>query len=825
MGGLYNGSYAAQPSNAQALLTLLDNNGNVNFTLDSTTGNGSLRADFIGDTVGNFSFVGNTIQNNLNTNINLSTNGQTLSLDTNGNVTFPGYTFPAASGNANQVLVNNGQGTLYWNTVTYSTATIDLFVGNGVQETFTLSQNPIAQNYMEVIVSGILQTPGQSYTLQNSNQVVFTSPPPIPATGVADNIQIRYFSILTAVLIPGPTGPSGLTSSTYSVNEVVGPGTVVTVGNMNFSLNTATYYVFTQTGGVWSYTSATAMVPYLSLTVGGTLPVNLITGLGQACNSQSITTATISTLPQPIVTTVFNGTSTFMNYPTSFLGMPSVGIENQSYVDISFADLAAANVWEARTLYYPNPTSTQTAVVNLNQLLNQGVSVFANLGPSGPTGPTGVQGSQGYQGPTGPYAFTTSTIAFGAYNTVTTTIAASTSTTTYVWTKIALGAEEYDTFNAFSCSAFTVPTAGYYQFNGSAGFYACLSLPNTDFDLTLSLFKNGSVFKDGTAIGGSLSPKNIYSAQVNASVYANVGDVFDLRGAYFSGETPLPVINVSTGSVSGAWLNGSLVGGFVGAQGFQGTQGAYGGPSGAQGAQGYQGTQGNQGFQSSVSGPTGVQGSQGFQGYQGAYGGPSGPQGAQGAQGSSSTNWTNVTNKNGACGPQSIAIGQCANAGSLAISLGQYAGAVKTGCATFDSNQTIAIGSSAGHFCQHEYAVAVGAGAGSQCQKLGAVGYGANSGSRCQGQYAVAVGYRAGQWFQSPNSVAIGAYAGYGCCVHSKSGIGTGTIIISANGSAFCGTTANAFYVKPVRHVSTSSLSGFSPMYYNTTTGEIVVVY
>jgi hypothetical protein len=81
----------------------------------------------------------------------------------------------------------------------------------------------------------------------------------------------------------------------------------------------------------------------------------------------------------------------------------------------------------------------------------------------------------------------------------------------------------------------------------------------------------------------------------------------------------------------------------------------------------------------------------------------------------------------------------------------------------------------------------------------------------------VAVGYLAGSSGQGTAAVAIGYYAG-------ELNQGNNSIIINATDTSLQQTTANTFTVKPVRAVSGSAPVGFSPMYYNPTTGEIIVV-
>jgi hypothetical protein len=155
-----------------------------------------------------------------------------------------------------------------------------------------------------------------------------------------------------------------------------------------------------------------------------------------------------------------------------------------------------------------------------------------------------------------------------------------------------------------------------------------------------------------------------------------------------------------------------------------------------------------------------------------------------------------------------IALG--ANAGSNAqtanaIAIGNEAGfnlqganAIAIGFNAGNSNQgieAIAIGSTAGKDSQGNSAIAIGflAGGGGIGQGQAAVAIGPSAGEADQGEYSVAIGYRAGKLSQPNNS-----------------------IIINAANATLDASTANAFYVKPVRQNNTGNV-----MYYNTVTGEI----
>ena len=156
------------------------------------------------------------------------------------------------------------------------------------------------------------------------------------------------------------------------------------------------------------------------------------------------------------------------------------------------------------------------------------------------------------------------------------------------------------------------------------------------------------------------------------------------------------------------------------------------------------------------------------------------------------TTWALLNNKDGASGPTEIALGQ--NSG-------------------FDGQDAdaIAVGKNAGQGGQFAAAISIGQNAGGNTtQGSSAVAIGVSAGFDAQGEFSVAVGRQAGQTSQANNS-----------------------IILNATGSALNQTTANTFTVKPVRAVTSVTFAaptagsipaGFSPMYYNPTTGEIIVI-
>jgi hypothetical protein len=101
------------------------------------------------------------------------------------------------------------------------------------------------------------------------------------------------------------------------------------------------------------------------------------------------------------------------------------------------------------------------------------------------------------------------------------------------------------------------------------------------------------------------------------------------------------------------------------------------------------------------------------------------------------------------------------------------------------------------------------------------------------GNDAIAIGYNAGRGSQGANSINIGSGAGWGwneAAGSNSINIGNGaygstgipnTININASGIGLSNYVTNTCIIKPIRE-ETLSLSGFMPLYYNSSTGELV---
>ena len=175
-----------------------------------------------------------------------------------------------------------------------------------------------------------------------------------------------------------------------------------------------------------------------------------------------------------------------------------------------------------------------------------------------------------------------------------------------------------------------------------------------------------------------------------------------------------------------------------------------------------------------------------------------------------------------------VAIGYYAgeiNQSAFTVAIGDHAGYTNQGV------QSVAIGNGAGMLNQNGYSVAIGQDAGYTNQGGTAEAIGLNAGNINQGQNSVALGYNAGDLNQGHDAVAVGVIAGQNNQGNYAVAIGSGagrdnqsnnSIVINATGSDVNTTAAGGLYVKPIR--ATNSAIGLLPLYYNTHTGEIMVV-
>jgi hypothetical protein len=148
----------------------------------------------------------------------------------------------------------------------------------------------------------------------------------------------------------------------------------------------------------------------------------------------------------------------------------------------------------------------------------------------------------------------------------------------------------------------------------------------------------------------------------------------------------------------------------------------------------------------------------------------------------------------------SVAIGESAafnNQGMNSVSIGSYSGAYSQG------TNSIAIGGLAGVNNQGKGSVCIGSHAGWTAQQTESIAIGSTAGYNVQGQRSIAIGTFAGTQTQGSNSIAIGYKAG-------PNYQPANSIVLNASGTEVNGSTANAFYVNPIRQISGSGLTGIT---------------
>ena len=133
------------------------------------------------------------------------------------------------------------------------TPATDFFSGNGVSTTFNLSRPVYSVNAIEVVVNNVPQNPSSAYSINNTNQIVFTGS---PSTGT-NNIYVIYNGLVAQTLAQ----PSQGTVNTAQL------GTVNSINsyNSNFTLSINGNNAITITSSTTATTFAGA------ITAGGTI--------------------------------------------------------------------------------------------------------------------------------------------------------------------------------------------------------------------------------------------------------------------------------------------------------------------------------------------------------------------------------------------------------------------------------------------------------------------------------------------------------------------------------------------------------------------------
>lgn len=531
LGGLYQGLYGPLPSNAAQLYQYFCNTGDVYFSLNTTTN--CIYANTTGTAltnIGSYTFTNNLISLPYPVSSILNVNGTVWQFNPDGTTDFPNYQFPSADGLLNQVLVAGGNGILYWNTVTYSTATVDLFSGNGIQTLFTLTHAPISQNFVEASVGGVYQVPGVAFTVVN-DQITFTSAPPT----ASNNVQVRYYSILTGTLIPGapgpqgpqgpagvngatgpqgPSGPQGPQGQTGPTGPLGGPsGPSGPAGPSSAAVNTWTQtYAQTSTqityGNIaakWEYSTTTTsynlFVKSVSSDVPGVFEVTSEPGVG----TNNSFTLSSSTWRESATGVIFEPT-TFISSLTSF----SYQIPLYTNVDIT------------------NTTANRLVWLGISDISQTSDFTWAGLGnKTGSAGPTAIRLGQNAGGGTG-----TTLIAIGV----------EAGQTNQGQFSVAIGTDAGQTNQAAYAVAIgsTAGSSGQGQYAIAIGQNAAVSTQSTRSIAIGQNAGNTGQKNDATAIGASAGYQyqGIYSIGIGSSAaYQNQGQYSVAIGspaAYFN---------------------------------------------------------------------------------------------------------------------------------------------------------------------------------------------------------------------------------------------------------------------------------------------------
>jgi hypothetical protein len=133
-------------------------------------------------------------------------------------------------------------------------------------------------------------------------------------------------------------------------------------------------------------------------------------------------------------------------------------------------------------------------------------------------------------------------------------LAANQSVTTATWTKVTLNTEEFDTNTNFDSATnyrFTPTVSGYYLISGAV---AGSGTANTQTACTCAIYKNGTIYKQGSGWNSNSAVTATMNASVSAVIFFNgTTDYVELFG--FNTQTS-PVF---AGGISQTYLTGSMV--------------------------------------------------------------------------------------------------------------------------------------------------------------------------------------------------------------------------------------------------------------------------
>ena len=285
--GLYGGSYAALPTNAEQLIQLFDNSGNVHFFLDPATNSATIYATVNLSTgtisIGNYAFNGNTVTNLVDGPIDLNTNGLDWTFNTDGSTSFPNYTFPSGHGTAGQVLIDDGSGNLYWDTI--EGGVTDLTAGTGI----ALSSNTGSITITNIGVTNITGTNAIAVSA-NTGSVTLT------------NLGVTQLTGSNAIAVSANTGSVTLTN--LGVTQLTGSNAIaVSTSTGSVTLTNLGVTALASDGSIAVSTSTGSV----SIANMGVRAVTAGTGI-----SVSTSTGTVS-ITNSGVTSITAGTSTYVS--------------------------------------------------------------------------------------------------------------------------------------------------------------------------------------------------------------------------------------------------------------------------------------------------------------------------------------------------------------------------------------------------------------------------------------------------------------------------------------------------------------------------------
>jgi hypothetical protein len=301
------------------------------------------------------------------------------------------------------------------NILSPSTGTVDEFDGDNATTVFRLTKAlPTSGDFLEVIVGGVVQTPGLSYTTSTVNtiytsttDIVFTQAPPAGNK----NVVARYYSILVAEQIAGPQGiqgvqgtqgPSQGAQGTQGIQGVQGlqgggvtsiinggglkvtpSGNNVTITNNLGTIGTSRQINIVGTltnlassqaantiilnatngiiNGVSGQTSSTYMAPLRQVTAGQ----NTATFLATFANSSFAPTQgnfTLSSNVGPV--TIDTGTNHF-GFPLASFTTPTYTPEYLAYAGSDLA-IASSGSWSYDCWWYPDDDTNNTIMLSFN---------------------------------------------------------------------------------------------------------------------------------------------------------------------------------------------------------------------------------------------------------------------------------------------------------------------------------------------------------------------------------------------------------------------------------------------------------------------------